>query len=246
MVEKNHNITLIALDMDGTLLTSDDEVSEANRQAISEAMEKDVQVMLSTGRWLESCYSYAEDLRLNTYLITVNGGEIWTPTNQLLERHLHAPELMEEMWEIGNDLGVFMWLVSTKEVFHERPQDFTAYEWLKIGYSSQDLQKLRMIREKLAPNNALEITNSLPTNIEVNPIGVNKANGLETVCKEMGLTMDEVMAVGDSLNDLKMIEQAGLGIAMGNAQEKVKQVADFITDTNDNDGVAQAIKRFIL
>ena len=86
----------------------------------------------------------------------------------------------------------------------------------------------------------------LPTNIEVNPSGVNKANGLKRVCRELGITMDQVMAIGDSMNDKKMIMQVGLGIAMGNAQEQIKLVADDVTDTNNNDGVAKAIERFIL
>src|SRR5690625_3247804 len=231
MAEKKHNIRLIALDMDGTLLNSDLEVSEANRTAIADAMAKGIQVMLCTGRWIDFCYSYAEDLALGTYIVTVNGGEIWTASKELLERHIHSVELMEEMWELGNEMNVEMWMVSTKNVFDKRPEDFSAHEWLKIGYRSQDQEKLQTIREKLSTNHALELTNSLPTNIEVNPAGVNKANGLERVCQEMGLTMNEVMAVGDSLNDSKMIEQAGLGVAMGNAQDPVKQTADYVTDT---------------
>lgn len=246
MVKDNYNIKLIALDMDGTLLRSDQKVSEANRKAIADAMSKGVRVMLSTGRWLDTCYSYAEDLELGTYLVTVNGGEIWTASKELLERHLHDPKSMEEMWKIGNELDVWMWMVSTDQIYHDRPEDFYDHEWLKIGYSSEDRDKLQTIRKRLSANESLEITNSLPTNLEVNPVGVNKANGIERVCQELGIGLDAVMAVGDSLNDLKMLERAGLGVAMGNGQDRVKQAADYITDTNENDGVAQAIERFVL
>ena len=248
MTEKRQDIKLIALDMDGTLLTPDHEVSEANRNAIAKAMDKGVTVMLSTGRWLDFCYAYAEDLKLNTYLVTVNGGEVWTSSKELVERHTHTQELMEKMWHIGNNVGVNMWCVATDKIYNagEHPDDFYAREWLKIGYNSEDKNKLDQVRKGLAKFTSLELTNSLPTNIEVNPLGVNKANGLVRVCKELGITMDEVMAVGDSLNDIKMIEQAGLGVAMGNAQEAIKDVADFVTDTNNDDGVAKAIERFIL
>src|SRR5699024_8995782 len=73
----------------------------------------------------------------------------------------------------------------------------------------------------------LEVTNSTPMNFEVNEKGVNKAEGLRTLCKKLNITMDEVMAVGDSLNDFKMINEVGIGIAMGNAQEEILEIADY-------------------
>lgn len=234
--------------MDGTLLNDQLEVSEANKQAIEQAMKQGVGVMLSTGRWIEFCYPYAQELNLNTYFVTVNGGEIWTATKELLERNIHEQSLMEKMWNIGKRLEVNMWCVATDHTYHagEDPEDFYAHEWLKIGYTSPDKKKLNQIEQELSAYDGLELTNSLPTNIEVNPAGVNKGSGLQKVCKELGITMDQVMAVGDSMNDFKMIQQAGLGIAMGNAQDKVKQVADAVTDTNNDDGVAKAIQQFIL
>lgn len=248
MTEKRHDIKLIALDMDGTLLNADLEISDMNRQAIAKAVDKGVGVMLSTGRWLDFCYPYAASLNLDSYLVTVNGGEIWSASKELIERHVHASTLMEKMWHIGYDKGARMWCVATDRIYNagDRPDDFHKHEWLKIGFTSEDIDKLNEIRKELSSYDSLEITNSLPTNIEVNPVGVNKANGLQRVCKELGITMAEVMAVGDSLNDIKMIEQAGLGVAMGNAQDAIKEAADHMTDTNNNDGVAKAIERFIL
>ncbi len=72
------NIKLIALDMDGTLLNMEGTISDVNRELIAQALDKGVYVVLSTGRWLESCYPYAESLKLDSYLVTCNGGEIWT------------------------------------------------------------------------------------------------------------------------------------------------------------------------
>lgn len=248
MTEKKQDIKLIALDMDGTLLNSELEISEANKNAIEKALEQGVGVMLATGRWLEFCYPYAEALNLDTYLVTVNGGEIWTSSKALVERHVHEQALMEKMWQLGNGLHVDMWCVATDRIYEigTDPEDFYAHEWLKIGFYSEDKKKLDLIQKELSNYDELELTNSLPTNIEVNPLGVNKANGLVRVCKELGITMDEVMAVGDSLNDIKMIEQAGFGVAMGNAQDAIKDVADAVTDSNDADGVAKAIERYIL
>lgn len=240
-------LKLVALDMDGTLLNSEEEISEYTKEVIAKALVKDVHVILSTGRWLDSCYPYAELLELPSYLVTSNGGEIWTVNKELRDQHLLDPERVQMMWELGDKLGLHSWMVATDGVWHgNRPDDFFAHEWLKYGCDSLDMKKLDKVVEELSYYEELELTNSLPTNVEVNPKGVNKASALKKVCDEIGITMNNVMAVGDSLNDIKMIQQAGLGVAMGNAQEAIKNVADHVTDTNNNDGVAKAIEKFVL
>jgi len=102
---------------------------------------------------------------------------------------------------------------------------------------------LRSMAEEM---DCFEITNSHPANLEFNPKGVNKAAGLRQVCQLYGLSMDEVVAMGDSLNDIAMIREAGLGVAMGNAQEEVKRAADMIALSNTEDGVAHLIRSFVL
>ncbi|OZU88821.1 phosphoglycolate phosphatase [Virgibacillus indicus] len=247
MTENKSDIKLIALDMDGTLLNNEHNVSEYTKEIIAEALAKNIHVVLSTGRWLDSCYPYAEALKLTSYLVTSNGGEIWTVDKKLLGQHLLEAEKMERMWNLGKEAGANMWMVSTNEIFRDsKPDNFYDHKWLKIGFATFDKKRLDELIKELSYLKGLELTNSQPTNIEVNPEGVNKAKALTFVCKEIGITMDEVMAVGDSLNDIKMIQEAGMGVAMGNAQEAIKKAADFITDTNNNDGVAKAIKRFAL
>lgn len=241
------NIKLVALDMDGTLLNSDAEVSDYTAKTIAKTLEQDVLVVLSTGRWLKSCYPYAEQLKLPSYIITCNGGEIWTANKELYDQTLLSVEKVEKIWHLSQEIGMNTWIVSTDDVYYDsRPDNFAAHKWLKFGARSDDKAKLDKMVKELSYFDDLELTNSLPTNIEANPKGVSKANALEKVCKELGITMNEVMAVGDSLNDIKMIQEAGIGVAMGNAQEAIKKVADHVTDTNDNDGVAKAIERFVL
>ncbi|HLR65638.1 Cof-type HAD-IIB family hydrolase [Virgibacillus alimentarius] len=248
MTDKKQAIKLIALDMDGTLLTSDGEITTVTREAIANALEQNIHVVLSTGRWFGNCYPFAESLNLTSYLVTANGGEIWTVNKKLIERHLLDPAMMEKMWGLASFYGLNTWIVSTEKVYYngERPEDFYAHEWLKFGCDAMDKRKLDKVIEAFSYYDALELTNSLPTNIEVNPLGVNKATALERITQEIGITMDNVLAAGDSLNDIKMIQQAGIGVAMGNAQEAIKKAAAYVTDTNDQDGVAKAIKRFAL
>ncbi|TMN21385.1 HAD family phosphatase [Lentibacillus cibarius] len=241
------DIKLVALDMDGTLLTGEETIAAYNKERITQALDKGVRVVLSTGRWIGSCYPYAESLNLQSYLVTCNGGELWTMEKELLERHLLVPDRVKMMWQLCKGVGVNTWMMSTGDVWYgNRPDDFSAHEWLKFGCDSQDTDKLDMIVKELSYYDDLELTNSLPTNVEVNPKGVNKASALQRVCEELGITMDNVLAVGDSLNDMKMIQSAGIGVAMGNAQEAIKNAADYVTDTNEQHGVGKAIEKFIL
>lgn len=241
-------IKLIALDMDGTLLEDNHDVSEPTKEAIKQALAKGIHVVLSTGRSLATCYPYAEALNLPSYLITANGGEIYTADQELLEQHLLPTEIIESMWNLGKDTGVDMWMIATDGVYRNDsvPENLKDHSWLKFGCNTTDQNKLDFMIKELSHMKGLELTNSLPTNIEANPAGVSKAAALHFVCGRIGITMEEVMAVGDSLNDIKMIQESGVGVAMGNAQEAIKNVADFVTDTNNDNGVAKAIKRFAL
>ena len=100
--------------------------------------------------------------------------------------------------------------------------------------------------EELKQFQELALVGSLGYNIEVNSRGVNKGRGLLELGKLLGIRREEIMSVGDGDNDIAMLKESGLGVAMGNADSEVKQAADYITDTNDEDGAAKAIVRFVL
>lgn len=249
MESDNHkyDIKLIALDMDGTLLKDDHNISEENRKVIEQVRQKDIEVMLCTGRHLTSCQEQAKSLQLSSYLVTVNGSEIWDGEGNLIERQTIPTESMERIMEVSNRHGGENWIASIHEVWRERmPDNLADHEWLKFGIDTYDPKVKEGIISELIDDPNLELSNSSPTNIEINYKGVNKANALEKICKLTGITMEQVMVVGDSLNDIKMIQRAGLGVAMGNAQPDVKEVADWVTGTNMEDGVAQAIRHFVL
>src|SRR5699024_11123405 len=127
-----------------------------------------------------------------------------------------------------------------------RPSDFSEHDWLKIGYAHLDEDDRVYGREQLRELQELEVSNSTPMNCEVNENGGNKGERLRTFCKKLNITLDEEMAVGDSLNDFKMINEVGIRIAMGNAQEEILEIADYVTLTNREDGVAEAIKKYAL
>ena len=91
-----------------------------------------------------------------------------------------------------------------------------------------------------------ELVGSLQYNIEINAVGVNKGTGLVNLGKMLGIRREEIMACGDGDNDIVMLKEVGFGVAMANAEEKVKAVADYITESNNDEGVAKAIEKFVL
>jgi phosphoglycolate phosphatase (TIGR01487 family) len=238
---------LLALDMDGTLLTDEQNISKGTAQWIRKASKHGVHVCLSTGRAFMSALPYGEELGLTTPMITVNGSEVWRAPHELHLRSLMDVELVKAMHDIAVEEDCWYWAYSVEQLYNKDhwTDDVEGKEWLKFGYHTEDDEARHRILMKLQDMGGLEITNSSPFNLEINPEGVNKAAGIAEVCKLLGLTMSEVIAVGDSMNDLAAIQQAGLGVAMGNAQQVVKDTADYITSSNNDDGIAEVIQKFI-
>jgi phosphoglycolate phosphatase (TIGR01487 family) len=247
MQSDRNDFKLIALDMDGTLLNEKEEISEENYLAIQEAQAKGIHVVLSTGRSILTCEKYAKSLHLSSYLVTVNGSEIWDCSGNLHERNIIHTDLIQMMWEWAKTNETYYWAVATDKVWREQmPDHIFEHKWLKFGFDIKDDSLRETILQRLLSNQQLEVSNSSPTNIEINAAGVNKAVGLFHVCSKLGISMDEVIAMGDSLNDIEMIKAAGCGVAMGNAQNEVKKAADWITATNEDNGVAKAIRYWVL
>ncbi len=109
-----------------------------------------------------------------------------------------------------------------------------------------DMREREQAWQELAKDKRIELVGSLKYNIEINAAGVNKGKGLIKLGELLGICREEIMACGDGDNDVEMLREAGFGVAMENAEEEVKRAADYITETNDEDGVAKAIERFVL
>src|SRR5699024_7393121 len=122
---------------------------------------------------------------------------------------------------------------------------FQDYKWLKMGFSTREEEQKAETIEQINQFGSSETTNSHPRNLEINQPGAHKAKALQSLCDKEGIKMNQVMAMGDSLNDDQMIKQGGIGVAMKNAQDTILNVADAVTESNENDGVARAVEQFL-
>jgi len=263
---------MIVLDMDDTLLRDDHTISEPTKQALLEAQELGVKVVLASGRPTYAMVDIAKELKLDEYgsfILSFNGAKI---TNFQTKEELFSStlpiETVQRLYDISKRENVWIHTYVGDTIVTEENNPFTEIEAQITGLPihtvadfkeaiAEPVVKVLMVyeEEKLKQTEALlqvELQNQLsvmrskPYFLEFTETGVTKGTSLALLIKELGITREEVIAMGDSYNDLAMIEFAGLGVAMGNAPDDIKRVADYTTDTNNNDGVAKVIEQFIL
>lgn len=263
---------LIAMDMDGTLLNSNKEVSERNLKAIDAAIKKGIHVVLATGRVLSSAQHYAKKLDLKNYIIASNGAIIVDSNNKIVFSKPLDVNLVNRIIEIGNKYSVYnhfydentlysnTYVKEIVEYYRQRESDFkfTIFKELqelldqnemkiyKFIFIDDEPKKLQLISEELQTLEYINLTKSFSNNIEVMNIEASKGEALKFLGEKLNVPRDQIIAVGDNENDLTMIQYAGLGVAMGNGEEIVKDSADYVTLNNDEDGIAKVIEKFIL
>ncbi len=265
------SIKLVALDLDDTLLDSGLKISEDCVRAIQEVRQRGIRVTISTGRMYRSALPYAQQLEIDVPLITYQGawvknsisGEVLycKPVPRKLASevikffkvagvHCHSYYNDQLVMESLSEEGRFYSQLAGVEavLVDDLVARLDTEEAMKImAISHDEKQLLDMERNlKLYYGDNLHITRSKPYFLEVMHREANKAKALEVIARHFGIDRQEVMAVGDSYNDMEMIEWAGLGVAMGNAFESVKDIADFVTASNEEEGVTEALRRFIL
>ena len=237
---------LIALDMDGTVLAESLTISAGNLAALRDAREAGVHVTFATGRMFTGLVQrYAQELLFTDPIITLNGGAVWSAQGTLLATHPFSAEQLDGLRQVAAAAGM-----DYVPYTAERDQDAAAFlkqdgPWIKCVFGSPSSGEIASMRRRLEDLGLFEVTNTHPFNIEVNPAGVSKATALSVVCRDLGIDPAQVVAMGDSLNDVAMLRFAGLGVAMENAADAVKAVADMVTLHHDADGVAHAIHRVL-
>ena len=268
------DIRVLALDLDGTLTNDQKEVTPRTRAALDAAAAQGVTIVLASGRPTAGISPLANDLGLDKKggcILSYNGGCIVDcKTGETLYQKVLDAKYIPELCRFAAEQNVSIVTYNKEGVVTEHPDD----EWAsKEGFicklpmiGVEDLAQyvdypISKMLIALDPSRRdavcaagqkqfagrLDIYPSSPFLIEVVPLGVAKDVSLNALLDRMGLTRDNLMACGDGLNDRSMIALAGVGVAMQNAEEPVKAVANYVTEADNNhDGVAEAVEKFIL
>lgn len=236
----------IALDMDGTTFNNQKIISDENVKWIRRASASGFHVVFSTGRPIRGVTPHMEQLGLSMPIVVNNGSEVWRSPAELYARKTMDGSDIEQVYQLAKPCNVRLWAHTVEGTYRNElfPQQFDSINWLQVGLYTEEEELRHKLRTELTGWNRFEISNSHAYNLELNALGISKASGLRTVCELLGIQMSEIVAAGDSLNDIAMISEAGIGVAMGNAQEEVKRFADWIAPSNQEDGVACIIRRF--
>ena len=267
------DIKLIALDLDGTLLTTDKKLTDHTKATLKAAREQGVKVVLTTGRPLKAMDFFLKELGTDghddEYTITFNGGLVQKNTGEILDKTVFSIDDVTRIYEETEKLGIPLDAISEGTVYQIQsdqeslyakfnpvlnfvPIDFgdlssqLTYNKCVTAFAQEPLDAaIANISRDLFNN--YEIFKSRDMLLEWSPKNVHKATGLAKLIDHLGIDQSQVMACGDEANDLSMIEWAGLGVAMQNAVPEVKEVANVVTPmTNDEEAVAWVIEKYVL
>lgn len=267
---------LIAFDMDGTLLTGDKRILPSSLEAVGKAARAGKKIVLSTGRSLSEIRPYRRIFRFLDYAILESGGLIYDfKKENFLYRHTFDREIIESVVRVLAEKDIMPLVMSGGQVFlsrahldHIKDYHMEPYKtaFLDFGVLEDDIialilerkseiEKLNLyhpdIRMREETRRALsgieaQTADGDETGIEFTPCGVNKGTGLARLCALTGIDPAATIAVGDADNDIEILETAGLGIAMANANPDILDLADKKVADNENGGCAQAVFSYLL
>jgi Cof subfamily protein (haloacid dehalogenase superfamily) len=266
---------LLVIDVDGTLINNEANISGATAEALQAAKEAGIVISLSTGRSVKSCQRYVEELSLDNYHVFFDGALVSRPATDenIYIQSLKAQDV-KELVEFAREKDINIEITSIDRYFSERETWSTRAKQDYFGVTTTigDLTGLwereEIIRADIVVTNReeeaiaaefidhftgrLQFTEAhtprLPdvTFVNITSPGLSKGKALEALAAHLCIPLESVAAAGDWKNDIPLLTTAGLGIAMGNAHDDLKAVADYVTLDVDDDGLAVAIKKFLL
>jgi Cof subfamily protein (haloacid dehalogenase superfamily) len=264
---------VLVLDIDGTLTNSKKEVSPKTLDAVIRAQEEGIKVVIASGRPTAGIKKIAKTIKLDEYggyILSYNGAKIINfQTGEVVYNETLPEEMIPSIYEeaVDNNAGIITYEgndaiagngidkyneiearingIGLREV-----EDFPNYVKFPVNKCllTGEPEHMAEVEQKMKDRfgNFLNIYRSEPFFVEVMPQNIDKAYSLGKLLKHLDLDRSQMIACGDGFNDLSMIKYAGLGVAMSNAQDVVKEAADYVTLSNDEDGVAKVIDKFML
>lgn len=264
---------IIALDVDGTLLNSRGELSELNRKTLLKAQEEmGIRLILASGRPIEGLSALGEALKLSEYsgyILPYNGAQIINcRTGKVIARHTIPMDTVERIYNISHRHDTYMLTYAEGKVLSENADvEYVRQEAAKNGMSTRVVENLMealkeepakcmiagepqqmdtlevIIKRELA--GLVTVTRSAMAFIEIAPKNVHKKQSIAALLEKLDFNHAELLAVGDSYHDVDMLQFAGFGVAVSNAKEAVKACADYVTTSNDDDGIAHMVEKYI-
>lgn len=264
---------LLVLDIDGTVTNSAKEITPATLDALLKLQESGVKVVLASGRPTPGILPLAKQLKLDqfgSYILSFNGAKIINcKTNEIIYQNVLPRHLIKDLYQAALKYNVGIISYEDEGVVSGTPIDTYIDKEATLNhipvkevdnfveYITFDVNKCLMtgegnylatVEQKMKEEfqEHLNIFRSEPYFLEIMPQNVDKAYSLSKLLEHLNLTKEEMICCGDGYNDMSMIRYAGLGVAMANAQKEVREVADYITLSNDEDGIVHVIEKFIL
>ena len=287
---------LVAIDLDGTMLNHYGEISERTKETVRRCIEKGVEIVLASGRPIDSIKTIAEELGIKGYFIAGNGALVYDlQKNEMIYENYIKKEKVLEIIKICEENSIAYNVYTDKvilttnlkfnvlyyykenlkkeenkqtnisivENMYEYVENMKDEKFLKITICDQNETIFHSIIKKVKEISDIEVldishmarkiikqgTEEIPVEYfytEISASNVDKWEAIEFLRKRMGLAKEEIMTIGDNINDKKMIENAGMGIAMKGSTMEILKIARDITETNDNNGVAIALEKYVL
>ncbi len=264
---------LLVLDLDGTLTNSKKEITPHTLDTLMDLQESGVKIALASGRPLYGITPLAEQLKLKQYggyILAFNGGHVLDcKTEEVIHAQQLESDLMPWLYGLAGQSDTTILTYDGPHIVTEAPDDqYVQHEVFLtkmmpkkvenfadyVTYSPDkclivgEPEKLPALEEQInkEAGHKMAAYRSEPFFLELVPKGIDKAQSLERLLKHIDMTPDKMVAVGDGYNDLSMIKYAGLGVAMANAQDVVKDAAQVVTLSNEEDGVAHLVKNYLM
>lgn len=253
---------LILLDLDGTLLNSEEEVSTANKEVLQNLQQQGNKIAIATGRHHKEAKKVTKDLDELSY-ITTNGSYIEDAAGQeIFSSALETKSVLAVIDIIEDEFDLEYFLFTKDSILANKQLDITLQvkkdlqEYMRLKkpvvhkvFATGDSQEISAAKDKIKAKLEAEIalTSSSPKNLEVTATNISKGRGLNILAEHLGIPVEKTIAFGDSTNDMKLLKEAQIAVAMGNCEvEELKEEADIIAPTNENDGVAEILKELLL
>lgn len=267
---------LMALDMDGTLLDSDKRIRQSAIDALAKAHKTGCEIIFSTGRAIAELTEYLADVPFVHYGVCESGALLYDFQKQtIIDQVAFPPEIIDAVIAaVAYEKPMVQMMsrgmphVSAEDITHMADFHMGIYQTMfeRVATTRSDImqtmrehkteiEKINLFHRSPASRERtyqrlehlpVDLVYAEETSLELSPLGVTKGDGLSRLCAYLQIDLKEAVAVGDADNDLDVLKRAGLAIAMGNANDRVKSLCDAVVADNDHEGIAEAVDQYVL